>query len=55
MATMWVKNKQTGLVWQVSEEHGKRLLASGEYEATEKPQKGRKKQEKKQEAKEAEA
>lgn len=33
---MWVKNKVTGNEWHVSDEHGKRLIKSDEFEEVEK-------------------
>jgi hypothetical protein len=34
---MWVKNTETGNVWDVSDEHGERLLKEGNFEKTKKP------------------
>ncbi|WP_157723869.1 hypothetical protein [Domibacillus aminovorans] len=34
---MWVKNTGTGHVWDVSDEHGERLLKEDYYEKTKKP------------------
>lgn len=33
---MWIKNKKTGNVWLVEQEHGERLLKSNDYEKVEK-------------------
>ena len=34
---MWVKNTDTGNVWNVSEEHGERLLKADNFEEVEAP------------------
>ncbi|WP_154657987.1 DUF7302 family protein [Fictibacillus gelatini] len=40
---MWVKNTETGHVWLVDEEHGKRLLKQDYYEEVEAPKAASKK------------
>jgi hypothetical protein len=34
---MWIRNKNTGLKWEVTDERGRELIASGDYEAVNEP------------------
>lgn len=41
---MWVKNTETGNIWDVSDEFGEQLVKKGEFEEVEAPKKQPKRQ-----------